>query len=100
MEETIGNIAQFFSGNGQNIREHLLRMACKHCDHYATDICILLSERGLTLNKFFMGDSGNLVIGFRDYGVDWDDELLKTEYRYMCVLTRKGSLVTLEDYTK
>lgn len=100
MEETIGNNEQFFCGNGQPIRERLLRLAVKHCDNYATDICILLSEDNLTLKKFFKGDSGYICIGFRDYGVDWDDHLPHKEYRHVCILTRKGSEVTLTDREK
>ena len=47
----------FNAGNGQPIREALLRLAVKYCEDYATDILILLDQLDLD-------DDFTIFIGF------------------------------------
>jgi hypothetical protein len=66
----VTNIEEFNSGNGQNIREYLLRQACISCESYATDILILIN--GESIDKLFNGIANEIDIYFRDFGIDWE----------------------------
>ena len=62
---------QFFdSGNGQNIREMILRLAVNNCRHYSTDAIILLA--GKEMRDRFEAEKQTLWVYFREYGVDWN----------------------------
>ena len=79
--------SQYRAGNGQPLREALLRLAVKYCEAYATDILYIIEEiEGKLQNDF------NLDIYFRQYGVDWPDE--PESYRYHGRITRVKDLIT------
>lgn len=63
------DIDLFNSGNGQFIREALLRQACMSCEHYATDIIILL--QGSDIKNMFSGTIDEIDIYFESSNIEW-----------------------------
>ena len=82
---------QFFSGNGQGIREAILRQAVKSCEHYATDVLIFFNS--VELKELTEQESGEIWIWFRAMGVDW--EARPAQYRYVMCLAVSGGYYTL-----
>lgn len=83
----------FNMGNGQDIREALLRHACKHCKHYATDIIVFFESKAL--KDLLESDSGTVTIWFRDYGVDWGAE--PDKFNSVLRLVKRGNFMELEE---
>lgn len=93
----IENGNQFFAGNGQPVREELIRSAVEHCRDYATDICVLLSPHNDTLIEW-LAVGGTLTVGFRELGIEWT--LLPVlpggrTYKHISRLVKLGNNVTL-----
>jgi len=84
--------AQFLDGgNGQEIREKILRQACISCENFATDVMVLFF--GNALREFAESDSNSLDIWFRAFGVDW--KVKPAQYRYHMRLVKLGTIYTL-----
>ena len=91
---------QFFWGNGQDIREAILRAACTHCKLYATDIVLFLT--GSSLMGLVKSQKKALYIRYRDNGVDWGtvmpgEEVSWGKPNYCLLLTKDGNKITLEE---
>jgi len=81
----------FWSGNGQDIREIILRAATTHCRCYSTDI-IYFFEHIQAL------DPAYIEVWFRDMGVDWHQE--PSEWNYKLILEKVGNYYNLYEETK
>lgn len=67
------SMEHFWSGNCQEIREELLRQACKSCDYYATDILILLSQESDSMEAFLEKPrTAQIDIYFKQSGCAWE----------------------------
>ena len=64
----VDSIDLFNSGNGQDIREYLLRKAVKDTDHYATDILIFLEHAPKDMYK---GEASEVDIYIERTGISW-----------------------------
>lgn len=90
----------FNSGNGQPVREHLLRQAVRSCDSYATDILIFLEY---AVKEMYKKDVSEIDIFFEDSGVRWKygngravgGEVPPLHYRYCMKLVKKDGCFTL-----
>lgn len=82
---------QFYSGNGQEIREAILRAACTHCLNYATDVLHLFPVLHALTNQ----KNGWIDIYYRAYGVDW--EQVPDNVVFHLRLTKDGQKYTLEE---
>ena len=60
----------FYTGNGQPIREAILRAATTHCLAYATDVIYLLTSDRLRALTSTHNDCLDIYY-YRDYGVEW-----------------------------
>ena len=81
---------QWQAGNGQAIKEKLLRIATKQCEFYATDVLVLID----CLNKQMTEDFFTLEIGFRQMGIDWPINE-DVSYRYVCKLVKTNTKLSL-----
>lgn len=80
----------FWSGNGQDIRETILRAATNNCKMYATDVICFFDH----LKEFPETTS----IWFRDMGVDWNHE--PKEWNYKLILEVDGDHYNLYEEMK
>lgn len=81
----------FWSGNGQDIRELILRAATTHCKMYATDV-LYFFEHIQALNP------AHIEVWYRDMGVDWHHE--PSEWNYKLILERVNDHYNLYEETK
>ena len=88
----IENLELFNAGNGQPIKEKLLRQAVKSCDDYATDICIFLEE---TLPGIFKEENREIDLYFTRTGVRWNLPHKLVYFRYVIKFVKEGSIITL-----
>jgi len=84
---------QFYAGNGQEIREAIIRAAVKHCINYATDVVYLLTGSGL--KHLTECQNGWLNIYYRAYGVGWRGKPDNVVFHLR--LTKDGQKYTLEE---
>jgi len=85
----------FLSGNGQSIREYLLKSACKYCTNYITDMVIWL-ERAIRV--LYTDGKQFTDCGFRDNGIAWEDETFTDVFKKYRLELIDGTL-TLYDIT-
>jgi len=81
----------FWSGNGQDIREIILRAATTHCRCYSTDIIYFFLH-------IYTLDPDKIEIWFRDMGVDWHAE--PSEWNYKLILEKVGNYYNLYEEMK
>jgi len=90
----------FDSGNGQPIREHLLRQAVKSCDSYATDILIFLEY---AIKDIYEKGIAEIDIYFERSGIKWEYSNGRTvggdvpprDYRHCMKLVKEKDCLTL-----
>lgn len=63
-------------GNTQNVRELLLREACRFCQCYATDIIIFINWMDRLIKEKYIG---NVFVGFYDMGVHFTKDINNAE---------------------
>lgn len=85
----IQNPDQFDTGNCQEFKELLLRLAVKYCERYATDVLILIDSL-----RERMENDISMYIGFRQFGIDFVKSD-STFYRYHAQIIKEGELLTL-----
>lgn len=85
LAEAYGPNEYFLSGNGQEVRELILRQAVKSCDSYSTDILIFFGN----INILFKENYCKVTLYFRNFGVDWDEK--PNFFRYKMVLEKRNA---------
>jgi len=88
----------FLSGNGQSIREYLLKSACKYCTNYITDMIIWI-ERAIRV--LYEDGQQYTDCGFRDNGISWENENFMDVFKkYRLELNKEDGILTLYDITR